>query len=114
MKYFHLIWSALFRRKTRTVFTLLSVLAAFLLFGLLEIGVINYAFNALGLPPHTAFLALMASLIGSYLNIPITRIEGGEPGVSLSYGARFDHRQRSRAGGISPAREEVARFVRGH
>ncbi|HEY6452012.1 MAG TPA: FtsX-like permease family protein [Steroidobacteraceae bacterium] len=36
MKYFHLVWSALFRRKTRTVFTLLSVLAAFLLFGLLD------------------------------------------------------------------------------
>ena len=36
MKYLHLIWSALFRRKTRTLFTLLSVLAAFLLFGLLN------------------------------------------------------------------------------
>src|ERR1700731_1804060 len=36
MKYFHLVWAALFRRKTRTLFTLLSVLAAFLLFGLLE------------------------------------------------------------------------------
>jgi len=36
MKYFHLVWAALFRRKTRTIFTLLSVLAAFLLFGLLD------------------------------------------------------------------------------
>ncbi|HEV7135893.1 MAG TPA: FtsX-like permease family protein [Steroidobacteraceae bacterium] len=36
MKYLHLVWSALFRRKTRTVFTLLSVMAAFLLFGLLN------------------------------------------------------------------------------
>ncbi len=36
MKYVHLIWSALLRRKTRTLFTLLSVLAAFLLFGLLN------------------------------------------------------------------------------
>ena len=36
MKYLHLVWAALFRRKTRTVFTLLSVLAAFLLFGLLD------------------------------------------------------------------------------
>ena len=36
MKYFHLVWAALFRRKTRTLFTLLSVLAAFLLFGLLD------------------------------------------------------------------------------
>jgi putative ABC transport system permease protein len=36
VKYFHLVWGALFRSKTRTLFTLLSVLAAFLLFGLLN------------------------------------------------------------------------------
>ena len=36
MKYFHLVWSALFRRKTRTIFTLISIIAAFLLFGLLN------------------------------------------------------------------------------
>ena len=36
MKYLHLIWAELFRRKTRTVLTILSVLAAFLLFGLLD------------------------------------------------------------------------------
>ena len=36
MKYLQLVWSAMFRRKTRTIFTLLSVLAAFLLFGLLD------------------------------------------------------------------------------
>ena len=44
MKYFHLIWAALFRRKTRTMLTLLSVLAAFLLFGLLD--AVRVAFNA--------------------------------------------------------------------
>lgn len=44
MKYLHLIWAALFRRKTRTVLTLLSVMAAFLLFGLLD-GV-RVAFNS--------------------------------------------------------------------
>jgi putative ABC transport system permease protein len=36
VKYWQLIWSALFRRSTRTLFTLLSVLAAFLLFGMLD------------------------------------------------------------------------------
>lgn len=36
MKYLHLIWAALFRRKTRTVLTLVSIIAAFLLFGLLD------------------------------------------------------------------------------
>lgn len=36
MKYLHLIWASLFRRKVRTVLTLLSIVAAFLLFGLLD------------------------------------------------------------------------------
>ena len=36
MKYFHLVWAALFRRKTRTILTLLSIIMAFLLFGLLD------------------------------------------------------------------------------
>lgn len=36
MKYFHLIWAALFRRKTRTFLTLVSIIAAFVLFGLLD------------------------------------------------------------------------------
>jgi putative ABC transport system permease protein len=36
VKYLPLIWSALLRRKTRTLFTIFSVIAAFLLFGLLN------------------------------------------------------------------------------
>ena len=36
MKYLHLIWASLFRRKTRTVLTLVSIITAFLLFGLLD------------------------------------------------------------------------------
>jgi putative ABC transport system permease protein len=43
MKYLHLIWAALMRRKARTLFTLFSVLAAFLLFGLLDS--VRSAFN---------------------------------------------------------------------
>ena len=35
MKYLPLLWSSLWRKKTRTIFTLLSVFVAFLLFGLL-------------------------------------------------------------------------------
>lgn len=43
MKYLHLIWAALFRRKTRTILTLVSIIAAFLLFGLLD--TVRVAFN---------------------------------------------------------------------
>ena len=44
MKYLHLIWAALFRSKTRTSLTLLSVVTAFLLFGMLDS--VRVAFNA--------------------------------------------------------------------
>lgn len=36
MKYFMLIWAGLWRKKARTIFTMLSVIVAFLLFGLLQ------------------------------------------------------------------------------
>ncbi|MEO7207502.1 MAG: ABC transporter permease [Steroidobacteraceae bacterium] len=36
MKYFMLIWAGLWRKKTRTVLTMLSIVVAFLLFGLLQ------------------------------------------------------------------------------
>ena len=43
MKYFPLIWATLWRRKTRALFTLLSIVIAFLLFGMLE--TVDYAFS---------------------------------------------------------------------
>ncbi|MBC7983710.1 MAG: ABC transporter permease [Candidatus Obscuribacterales bacterium] len=48
MKYFMLIWAGLWRKKTRTIFTMLSVIVAFLLFGLLQgfnLGFINALTN---------------------------------------------------------------------
>ena len=44
MKYLHLIWASLFRSKTRTLLTLLSVVTAFLLFGMLDS--VRVAFNS--------------------------------------------------------------------
>jgi uncharacterized membrane protein len=62
------------------------------IFVMVEIGVINYAFGALGLPPELALAALMASLIGSYINIPVAQIESGEPHLAeivSSFGVRY-------------------------
>ena len=36
MKYCTLIWAGLWRKKARTIFTMLSIVVAFLLFGLLQ------------------------------------------------------------------------------
>ena len=43
MKYFHLIWAALFRRKTRSLLTLISIISALLLFGLLDAVRLSFA-----------------------------------------------------------------------
>jgi uncharacterized membrane protein len=67
------------------------VILAFL-FILLEIGIIHHAFLAIGLPPELAFMALFAALVGSYINIPLTRIESGPPhaaDVVNSFGVRY-------------------------
>jgi putative ABC transport system permease protein len=46
MKYLHLVWASLFRRKTRTFLTLVSIIMAFLLFGLLD--AVRTSFNQAG------------------------------------------------------------------
>ena len=61
-------------------------------FILVEIHVINYAFVSLGLPPELAFTALLVSLVGSYINIPITRVAAGQPHpaeIVRSFGVRY-------------------------
>ncbi len=49
------------------------------LFLLIQLDLISYAFMALGLPPRAAVLALLASLIGSYVNIPLYTVRSGPP-----------------------------------
>jgi uncharacterized membrane protein len=59
---------------------------------LIEIGVIHYAFEMIGLPPSLAFLALFVSLVGSYINIPVTRLESVEAHpveIVTSFGVRY-------------------------
>ncbi len=68
MKYLHLIWSALFRRKVRTIFTLLSVLAAFLLFGLLDS--VRSAFNNAALDVAGVDRLITISKISFTLSLP--------------------------------------------
>jgi uncharacterized membrane protein len=87
------------------LYTIIFFVALALIFGLLELGAINYAFNALGLPPHAAFWALIVSLLGSYINIPISRIESGDgggpssPDVVSYFGMRYRVPERQAAGG---------------
>ena len=90
MKYLHLIWAALLRRKARTVFTILSVLTAFLLFGLLD--TVRTAFNNVGGGVAGADRLVTVSKISFTMALPMslnTRIQA-VPGVAaVSYANWF-------------------------
>ena len=90
MKYLHLVWAALFRRKTRTLFTLLSILAAFLLFGLLDS--VRMAFANAGGSIVGADRLVTMSKVSFTLSLPkslLTRIQA-VPGVAeVSYANWF-------------------------
>jgi uncharacterized membrane protein len=44
------------------------------LLGLLEVGLLNRAYRRLGLEPRIAMLVLLASLVGSYVNVPLVQL----------------------------------------
>ena len=89
MKYFSLIWSALFRSKTRTFLTLLSVIAAFLLFGLLDS--VRVAFNSGGSVAGADRLVVTSRLsITQMLPYSLTPQIESTPGVKkATYAAWF-------------------------
>ncbi len=70
MKYLPLVWAALTRRKARTFLTLLSVVAAFLLFGMLES--VNSVFTEAGHTIGSAHRLITQSKIGFMAPLPLS------------------------------------------
>ncbi|HTT77828.1 MAG TPA: DUF1614 domain-containing protein, partial [Candidatus Binataceae bacterium] len=66
------------------VYGVIAFLFLVVLLVMIEIEVISYAFSILGLSPRIAMLALLASLIGSYVNIPLYSVRAGPvPGALM-------------------------------
>ena len=82
MKYLQLVWAALLRRKTRTLFTLLSVVAAFLLFGLLDS--VRGAFTGAGASVNGVNRLVTISKITFTMQLPKSLLERirAVPGVA--------------------------------
>lgn len=80
MKFLHLIWAQLFRSRTRTTLTLLSVVTAFMLFGLLDS--VRVAFNSGG-SVDGANRLVVASRLSITQTLPIRLLQQieGIPGV---------------------------------
>ena len=82
MKYLHLVGSALLRRRTRTLFTVLAVIAAFLLFGLLDSVRAAFASSGQSVPGATRLITISTQgLLGSLPLSLLGRIEA-IPGVN--------------------------------
>lgn len=63
------------------------------LFAVLQVGVLSFVFARIGVPAETAFMLLLFSLLGSYINIPLKRMHSDliEPGRIISfYGWKFE------------------------
>ena len=82
MKFLPLLWSSLWRKKIRTIFTLLSVFVAFLLFGLLMTirGAFSFGVDIAGI--DRLVLIHKVSLI---MPLPVSYMErlASTPGVAL-------------------------------
>ena len=95
MRYLPLLWAGLFRRKTRTVLTLASVLIAFLLFGLLQAVEVAFESGADTADARrlltTARYSIIEPLPMAYLR-PIEQVSG-VVGVAFAdwFGARYQN-----------------------
>lgn len=90
MKYLHLIWASLFRRKTRTILTLVSVITAFLLFGLLD--AVRTSFAQAGQSANGAARLQTGSKLSFIQTLPkslLARMERVEGVKAVSYANWF-------------------------
>jgi putative ABC transport system permease protein len=82
LKYLHLVWSSLFRRRTRALFSILAIIAAFVLFGVLDSVRAAFASSGQSTPGATRLITISKQgLLGSLPLSLLTRIEA-VPGVS--------------------------------
>ncbi len=89
MKYLSLVWAQLFRSKTRTLLTLLSVITAFLLFGMLDS--VRVAFSSGG-SVEGANRLVVASRLSITQSLPISlerQIQGVSGVKGVTYGMWF-------------------------
>jgi putative ABC transport system permease protein len=110
MKYLPLIWAGLWRKRTRTVFTLLSVMTAFLLFGMLQ-GV-NSAFtqSVRSANINRLYVASKFSMIEPLPLAMLQRIEQ-VPGVTgATYGVWFGGYYRERKNFLLSYPVDVRRY----
>lgn len=82
MKYLHLVWAALLRHKTRTLFSILAVITAFLLFGLLDSVRVAFASSGQSVPGASRLITISKQGLLGTLPLSLLGRIAAIPGVS--------------------------------
>ena len=111
MRYLPLLWAQLFRKKTRTVLTVLSVLVAFLLFGLLE--AVQVAFESGADSADAKRLLTMArySIIEPLPMAYASRIERVPGVVGVAYADWFGAKYQNESNAFAVFAVDPARYL---
>ena len=111
MKYLPLVWSQLFRRKTRTVLTLLSVLVAFLLFGLLQAVQIAFESGADSADAKRLLTTARYSIIEPLPMSYAPRIERVSGVVAVAYADWFGAKYQNESNAFAVFAVDPARYL---
>ena len=111
MRYLPLLWAQLFRRKTRTVLTLLSVLVAFLLFGLLEAVQVAFESGADSADAKRLLTTARYSIIEPLPMAYAPRIERVPGVVGVAYADWFGARYQNESNAFAVFAVEPARYL---
>ena len=111
MKYWPLLWTQLFRRKTRTILTLLSVLVAFLLFGLLEAVQVAFESGADSADAKRLLTTARYSIIEPLPMAYASRIERVPGVVGVAYADWFGAKYQNESNAFAVFAVEPARYL---
>jgi len=111
VKYLPLVWAQLFRRKTRTVLTVLSVLVAFLLFGLLQAVQIAFESGADSADAKRLLTTARYSIIEPLPMAYAPRIERVPGVVAVAYADWFGAKYQNESNAFAVFAVDPARYL---
>jgi putative ABC transport system permease protein len=111
VKYLPLLWAQLFRRKTRTVLTVLSVLVAFLLFGLLEAVQVAFESGADSADAKRLLTTARYSIIEPLPMAYASRIERVPGVVGVAYADWFGAKYQNESNAFAVFAVDPARYL---
>jgi putative ABC transport system permease protein len=111
MKYLPLLWAGLFRRKARTILTLLSVVVAFLLFGLLQAVQIAFESGADTADAKRLLTTARYSIIEPLPMAYVRRIETVPGVVGVAYAAWFGAKYQNESNAFALFAVDPARYL---